>query len=519
MMPNNLDKDRPNDTGQIDMAAPETEAFQRLMTALKGMPAVFTQQDSLLRYRWIHRSDGCPPENHWIGRTDLEVLERREDARALEKLKRRVLETGTPTRTEVTLHKKGVKHYYDLNIQPLYDASSRPAGIVCAMIDMTEHKRAQENEHRQLQVAEALSDTAIVLTGTLDLSEVLYRILVNVERVVPHDAADILLVDKGVAEIVRSRGYTQNGVESHTLALRFAIANTPPLRWMAENMKPLIIPDIRFHSEWTKLPQEDWQRAYAGVPIQLQDKLIGFLTLYSTTPNFFSEHQVHYLQAFAAQAAIAIHNAQMHQNARDVAAANERFRLASELHDSVNQMLFSSSIIAEALLKMPSNNRQVLNAYLNRLQRLNRGALAEMRMLLMDMRSEQTLDVNLPTQLRRLVDAVQGRDEINIGLIIEGDYRMPSDVRHALYQISQDALNLMVEQANSKQATLHLKSFPGRVELHIKDDQSNFSLTQGENPLPLETLRKSAEAVRADFQMRSEDGRGTHISVTWTRAG
>jgi signal transduction histidine kinase len=510
MIPNKLDPLVARDSVTQELYL----AQQRFQTALSEVPITLTQQDASLRYLWIHNGDGCPPAEFWIGKTDLEVMERREDGRTLEKLKRRVLETGVGTRTEVSIHKNGIKHYYDLNIQPFYDAAGTLSGVICALADVSQHKRAQENEREQLHLSEALCDTAMILTSTLDLSEVLYRILVNVEHVVTHDAADILLVDKGVAEIARSRGYTQDGIESQTLALRFAIANTPPLRWMAEKRQPLVIADICQHSEWTKFPQEDWQRAYVGIPIIIQDKLIGFLTLYSTTPGFFTEQHVRYLQAFAAQAAIAIHNAQMHKNAREVAAAEERYKLASELHDSVNQMLFSSSMIAEALPKLPSSNRQMLNSYLNRLQRLNRGALAEMRMLLTELRPDQPVEVNLSTQLRRLVDAVQGRDEINIGLVIEGDYRVPPDVRDTLYRISEDTLNLMIKQINSTQATLHLKSLPGRIELLIRDESSRQSKI-----LELDSLRQRAEAIKADFQVRHEEGRGMCLSVTWTRAG
>ncbi|MCZ7543965.1 MAG: GAF domain-containing protein [Anaerolineae bacterium] len=192
--------------------------------------------------------------------------------------------------------------------------------------EIAERMRAETAEREQRVMAEALRDTAAILNATLDFNEVLERILTNVERVVPHDAASVTLVDNGVARVVRERGYAENGVKADML--RFPIEETATLKAMVATQQPLVIPDVQDYDDWVDVPDERWIRAYAGAPIFLEGKLIGFLNLNSGAPNTFNETHAERLQAFADQAALAIKNARLYQ------AEHGQRALAEALRDS-----------------------------------------------------------------------------------------------------------------------------------------------------------------------------------------
>ncbi|MCZ7542244.1 MAG: ATP-binding protein [Anaerolineae bacterium] len=176
-----------------------------------------------------------------------------------------------------------------------------------------------EREHRVL--AEALRDSAAALNSTLDLNEVLDRILTNAARVVPHDAANIMFVEGGVAFVVREHGYITQDVD--TSGLCFPVAQTPTLRHMTETGQPVVIPDVRSFEGWVDVDDELWIRSYAGAPIYIRSyagapirgrsDLIGFLSLDSTRPNAFAETDVEALRAFADQAAVSIENARLYR--------------------------------------------------------------------------------------------------------------------------------------------------------------------------------------------------------------
>ncbi|UCF29218.1 MAG: diguanylate cyclase, partial [Chloroflexota bacterium] len=183
-----------------------------------------------------------------------------------------------------------------------------------------------EAEREQRILAESLRDTAAALSGTLEFEEVLDRILVIMGNVVQHDAANIMLVEKGLARIARSKGYIYDWEEEVRQASRFIIEDIPTLQKMHSSGKPLAIADTQESDLWSNLPHSEWMRSYAGAPIRVKGRTIGFLNLNSGTPGFFTEIKAERLQAFADQAAVAIENARMfgeiHEHARQTSLLN-----------------------------------------------------------------------------------------------------------------------------------------------------------------------------------------------------
>ena len=217
--------------------------------------------------------------------------------------------------------------------------------------DITEHVRIEVAEREQRALAEALSDTALALTSTLDLDEVLDRILENVQYVVPHDNAKILLINGAIARVVRTRGYKNFDPDDQPLGVQFKLLEEPHLRRMFESGAPVAIPDIHADPDWRLLPGDEWLHACISAPVRFQNQTIGYINLLCTEPDKLTPEHAKRLQLFAAQAAIAIQNARHHQQSRELVAVEERQRIARDLHDAVSQSLFSASVIAQSLLK------------------------------------------------------------------------------------------------------------------------------------------------------------------------
>lgn len=167
--------------------------------------------------------------------------------------------------------------------------------IQCNIRDITERVRAQAAEHQQRALAEALRDTAAILTGTLNLDEVLDRIMENVGRVVPYDTASIILLSGDDVRVARCRGFGGGEIEQKVLSLRLRLAAIPNLRRMAETVQAYVIPDTQEDSGWIILPETSWIRSSVGAPIRLDEKVIGFLNLDSKTPRFFTRIHAGYL--------------------------------------------------------------------------------------------------------------------------------------------------------------------------------------------------------------------------------
>ncbi len=196
------------------------------------------------------------------------------------------------------------------------------AALVIAQ-DITERKQAQRAEREQRALAEALRDTAAALSSAIDLETVMVSILENAARVVPHDAANIMLIKNGQAYPAYWRGY--HG-ELERLIAHFSIplAGTPNLMEMFVSGKPFLAPYTEHYPGWVHQPLTEWVKSHIALPISSHGLVLGFLNLDSATPGFFTEQHVQRLQTFADQISVAIERAQLYEEIRSHAAQLEQ---------------------------------------------------------------------------------------------------------------------------------------------------------------------------------------------------
>ena len=381
-----------------------------------------------------------------------------------------------------------------------------------------DNSRLYHQVQQQQLLSEALRDTAVVLSSTLNLSEVLDQILDSLGRVVPHDVADIMFIDAGIARIERSKGYVEHGLadsEDEVSQLRLKVAETPNLCWIMEHKQPLAIADTQAYEGWVVVHRSHQIRSSLCAPILIEGEVIGFINVNSLTPGFFTT-QGETLQAFANQAAVAIRNARLHQQAQKLAALEERQRLARELHDAVSQTLFSASVIAESLPRLWEREPEKVLPKLLQLSRLNRGALAEMRMLLLELRPAALLNSSLGDLVNQLAEAVKGRREVAITLDIQDQQPLPPDVHIALYRIIQEALNNILKHAQASEIKIYVRSKRRRIEVRISDNGRGFDVKAKPQGMGLGTMRERADAIGATLEVSSEVGKGTEVSVVWS---
>ena len=226
----------------------------------------------------------------------------------------------------------------DIRVTPLREQTGQLTGRLFIVHDISRRKKIEQEEHEQRLLAEALSDSATAMNSLRDFHEVLDRILVDISRVVPNDAANIAMVnEEGVISFVRSCGYQQRGLEETVKAMKISMENAPSFQRMAETGKPVMIPDTKADPEWFATASSEWIRSYLGAPIRSADELVGFLNLDSATPNFYNQKHAVWLQAFADQAAIAIENARLFEKvSRNAEEMEFLYRITSALSSGLD---------------------------------------------------------------------------------------------------------------------------------------------------------------------------------------
>ena len=232
---------------------------------------------------------------------------------------RLALETGLASNLEYTLLRKdGSSFQGEFSASLVRDGDGKPQAFIAVVRDITQRKRTEQAEREQRVLAEALRDTAAVLTSTLELDKVLDYILSDVERVVPHNTANIMLVDSSghVARVVRTKGFADPALESVVRAREYPLADYASLRRMTDTGQALVVVDTQSKADWVVFPETSWIHSYVGAPIRQRGQLLGFLNLNSDQPGFFTLAHAERLQAFADQAAMALANARLYESAR-----------------------------------------------------------------------------------------------------------------------------------------------------------------------------------------------------------
>lgn len=208
-------------------------------------------------------------------------------------------------------------------------------------------------------------------------------------------------------------------------------------------------------------------------------------------------------------------NQLLQQQATQEAVNNERIRLARDLHDAVTQTLFSASLIAEVLPQLWDINQDEARRRLAALRHMTRGALAEMRTLLLELRPNALVDVPLPDLLRQLTEAFMSRTHLQVQLQVEGQRALPPDVQLALYRITQEALNNIARHAGATQVIVTLR-LSDSVRLSIVDNGVGFDpVTVPPDHLGTQIMRERAQSVGASYALYSAPDEGTQITVTW----
>lgn len=313
--------------------------------------------------------------------------------------------------------------------------------------------------------------------------------------------------------------------------------------------------DPRVPDDLRQIQTKSGRPAIALIPLMVSGRRLGSVVLSAPVVHEWQETDLQPYQATAAQLATAIdsrHQRQLlYERGQQLAVLEERQRLARDLHDSVTQLIFSITLIAQSISAAWRRDPAEGERRVNRLLELSQVALAEMRALLAELRPrasspaaatpavsddsppEQADTVSLPlpgllqiqrhglpAAIRKYVIDVVG-DPLKTKIEIETDHYQPqsSEREKALYRIAQEALNNIIKHAEATQATIRLHSDEEATYLTVTDNGVGFVKPSAptdvaRSGLGMNTMRERAEACGGTLHLSSQPGRGTTVAVT-----
>jgi two-component system nitrate/nitrite sensor histidine kinase NarX len=253
------------------------------------------------------------------------------------------------------------------------------------------------------------------------------------------------------------------------------------------------------------------------VPLLLREQVFGFLGLEMLEHDrAITSEESNLLGIFSLDIAQLIEDSRLFEQSKALITAEERNRLARDLHDSVTQTLFTASLLSEAVPRMFDKDQAIARQYMTELNMLIRGALAEMRSMLIELRSGELQNQTLDELLVTLVEAARARTNGTIGLSAMPVSGLPKDVTVTLYRIAREALNNAIIHAEATEIHVSLLTDSGEVEIHIRDNGCGFDSSD----LPVDhfgirIMGERAEGIGSDVQIHSQPGQGTDIVITW----
>jgi PAS domain S-box-containing protein len=434
------------------------------------------------------------------------------------------------------VHKHGRIIWVERRVIPILDETGEVIAVEGIVRDITQRvltqqtlerlveERTQEIERRR-QVAESLRETLTVLNSDRSNTEILDHIVGQAVPLLSANAAAIYRLNPSEQTL---RIHSAKGLDADYVARMEIPVGKGPVGEAVLHRRPVAAPDLP--AKFLQISDQldpvrrtligrlaAQYRALIAVPLIVKDEIYGGLVVFYTEPREFSAEETALTVALGDQAALAIENARLRADLQETAATAERTRLARDLHDSVTQTLFSLSLIAGVLPRLWERNPEEGQRRLEELRQLARGALAEMRTLLLELRPTALLEMHLGDLLQQLAEATMGRGRLPVVVSVEGQGGPPPEVRIALYRIAQEALNNAAKHAGASRSTVAARWSPDFVSLIISDDGRGFDPTSVSRArLGLGIMHERADAIGAVLTVRSAVGRGTTVEVNWT---
>lgn len=261
-------------------------------------------------------------------------------------------------------------------------------------------------------------------------------------------------------------------------------------------------------------------RAWMAVPLKSRDTVMGVLRVDHEEPDYFDDERVRLLNAVGSQTGLAMRHAQLLSQQKDMAVVAERNRIARDLHDAVSQTLFAANVIAGTLGRLASREEGSAATAIREqaavLERLNKGALAEMRLLMFELRPDALQQTPLADLLQHAIEALASRGHIEITQRLARQDNLPSATRVQIYRIAQEALSNIGRHSGASHAVIEWMVADGgqNLRLRIADDGHGFDPSQ-QHPghFGLSNMAERAAEIGASYSITSGPDEGTEIRV------
>jgi signal transduction histidine kinase len=371
--------------------------------------------------------------------------------------------------------------------------------------------------HPQVAYLRALQEISRKLRSDLDLESVLNNTLDEAMRALGAKRGCLFAVDPATDELELRVSRRLDASNLTSKAFR-------PSRTVIERVwcqgKPFLSVNAAEDPTLTKADSviRGSLRSLLCVPLHVQGQRIGVLYLDNPLKvGQFQEGDLALAVDIADQAALALHTAQMHARECQTAIERERHRLAHELHDGVNQYLYSIGMAAQAVLKLLDQadiDGQTRNL-VQEIHAMSQVALADIREKLYDLHPTSLGNRKLTDTLTKHCEMLRSQYALDVKLVTDQELALSPCQREALFYVAREAMWNIIRHANASRVEILLGRQNEDALLCIADNGVGFdSAALGlEETMGLSTMRERLQVVKGTLELESGPGGGTQVTA------
>lgn len=440
------------------------------------------------------------------------------------------------------INRSGEEHWIDHICRPIFDTDQAYLGRRINIRDITIRKEKEKQieqanqelhkiysaEHEQRQLTEALIDADVAFNQNLALEQVFSTILAKISTLVPYSFANICLLEGESFYEASQQGFTKIPSLQPRNREFFPMENFSSLENMRQSRQPMLVTDTSMEPAWKNTDEWERVRAILAAPLIVNKQVIGFLNLFSETPDFFTIKMRNQLVAFTAHAATAIQNAWLFEQIRSGnerlhalsrrlvdAQENERQYIARELHDESGQALTSLMVDLHLLEKSASKPEEVIRKVTEMEESLNM-IMKNLHRVAMALRPASLDHLGLVAALRQHAETIGLKHGLKITFDnVDIHERLPENLESVLYRITQEALTNVVKHAQATQVDIILMMRSDKLVLIIEDNGLGFDPAEirTTDHLGLFGMRERAQMIDGKLVIESTPGKGTTLIV------
>ena len=352
-------------------------------------------------------------------------------------------------------------------------------------------------------------------TSIMEVDQLLIEVVRSIHKTFGYDHVAIAMIEDNYAVYRVGAGPLWENPAFNFNPSHLKIGSEGITGRVAASGAMVYLPDVREDPGYVEM-QGSKTLSEVTVPIKVKDKVIGVLDAQSERVNAFDDTDLVVLQSLADQTAVAIENARLYRQAKQLAVVEERNRLARELHDSVTQALYGITLHAEAAFRqLDVRNIPLANEQLAELRSTAQEALREMRLLIFELRPSVVEMQGLVPALRARLEAVEERAGMNVEINVDENLELSDRIQDGLYRIAQEALNNALKHAKANEIILNLTGTMSRITMEIMDNGVGFKPEEAVEGggLGLDGIIERAELLNGELTLDSWPGRGTTIRI------